>query len=198
MNRGYTAGQYRDFIDRARAIMPDVSLASDFIVGFPTETDAEFDQTVELLRYGRFKNSYIFKYSPRPGTTAIDRFVDDIPEPIKRKRNTSLLATQAESTERLNTELIGKTVEILVEGESKLAAKPAYPSSAGGIELGWERRRPSAAYVGGGRQLVGRTRGDQIVVFEGDAGQIGSLVVVEIVGAKGMTLFANASAAMAI
>jgi tRNA-2-methylthio-N6-dimethylallyladenosine synthase len=193
MNRGYTAGQYRDFIDRARAIMPDISLASDFIVGFPTETDAEFEQTVEILRYGRFKNSYIFKYSPRPGTIAIDRFVDDIPEPIKRKRNTALLAAQAIATEQLNTEMIGKTVEILVEGESKLAAKPAYPSSPGGIELGWERRRAKPA-DGGGKQLVGRTRGDQIVVFDGDAGMVGSLVGVEIVGAKGMTLFAKTAA----
>src|SRR5208282_205167 len=70
MNRGYTAGQYRDFIDRARAIIPDVALASDFIVGFPTETDEDFARTVELTKYCRFKNSFIFKYSPRPGTTA--------------------------------------------------------------------------------------------------------------------------------
>jgi tRNA-2-methylthio-N6-dimethylallyladenosine synthase len=67
MNRGYTARQYLDFVDRARAMMPDISLASDFIVGFPTETEDEFRQTVDLLRYCRFKNSFIFKYSPRPG-----------------------------------------------------------------------------------------------------------------------------------
>src|SRR5206468_2071978 len=73
MNRGYTAAEYTDFIARARAYMPDVSIASDFIVGFPTETDEDFAQTVELVRTCRFKNSFIFKYSPRPGTTAIDR-----------------------------------------------------------------------------------------------------------------------------
>src|SRR5688500_20309620 len=65
MNRGYAAGQYSDFIDRARAYMPDVCIASDFIVGFPTETDDEFAMTVELVRRCRFKNSFIFKYSPR-------------------------------------------------------------------------------------------------------------------------------------
>src|SRR5436309_4855629 len=74
MNRGYTAGQYRQFIDRAKEMMPDICIASDFIVGFPTETDEDFAQSVEMVRHGRFKNSFIFKYSPRPGTVAIDRF----------------------------------------------------------------------------------------------------------------------------
>ncbi len=67
MNRGYTRQQYRDFIDRARAMMPDICIASDFIVGFPTETDEDFQPTVDLVPLCRFKNSFIFKYSPRPG-----------------------------------------------------------------------------------------------------------------------------------
>src|SRR6185369_16721132 len=62
LNRGYTSGEYRDFIARAREHMPDVSIASDFIVGFPSETDEEFEQTMQLLRDCRFKNSFIFKY----------------------------------------------------------------------------------------------------------------------------------------
>ena len=66
-------------------MMPDISIASDFIVGFPTETDEDFAATAELLRYCRFKNSFIFKYSPRPGTMAIDRFADDVPEEVKRQ-----------------------------------------------------------------------------------------------------------------
>ena len=96
MNRGYTAGAYRDFIDRAREMMPDLCIASDFIVGFPTETDEDFAATVDLVRFGRFKNSFIFKYSPRPGTVAIDRFADDVPEDVKRRRNNELLAVQQE------------------------------------------------------------------------------------------------------
>src|SRR5215212_2386859 len=96
MNRGYTSGEYVDFIDRAREHMPDVSIASDFIVGFPTETEAEFESTIDLVRRCRFKNSFIFKYSPRPGTVAIDRFEDDVPEDVKRRRNKALLAVQAE------------------------------------------------------------------------------------------------------
>ena len=125
MNRGYTARQYLDFVDRARAMMPDVSLASDFIVGFPTETEDEFAQTKDLLQYCRFKNSFIFKYSPRPGTTAIQRFADDVPEDVKRRRNNELLAVQQEVSTANNREMIGRTVRILVEGESKLVSKQA-------------------------------------------------------------------------
>ncbi len=188
MNRGYTAGQYREFIDRARSIIPDVALASDFIVGFPSETETDFAQTVELLRYCRFKNSFIFKYSPRPGTTAIDRFKDDVPEPVKRRRNAELLAVQGEVCTENNREMIGRTVQVLVEGESKLVSKPAYPS-AGGVELGWERRAASA--LKNQAQMVGRTRGDQVVVFPGSTELTGQLVDVEVVDAKNLTLFAK-------
>jgi tRNA-2-methylthio-N6-dimethylallyladenosine synthase len=220
MNRGYTAQQYRDFVDRAREHMPDISLASDFIVGFPTETEAEFEQCKDILRYGRFKNSFIFKYSPRPGTTAIGRFEDDVPEPVKKRRNNELLAVQAEVSAENNRQMIGRTVQVLVEGESKLVskqaatAKPAaaYPKApVGGIELGWETRRASqsaaavaeppravASPAGGWSarrtQLVGRTGGDQVVVFDGDLSLKGKLIDVEIINAKQMTLFARATA----
>lgn len=200
MNRGYTAQQYRDFIDRARAFMPDLSIASDFIVGFPTETDAEFEQTAELVRHCRFKNSFIFKYSPRPGTVAIDRFADDVPEDVKRRRNNALLAVQAEVSAANNRAMVGQTVQVLVEGASKLTSRQApapYPSSK--VELGWETRRqghfsdsvppaPSVARA----QLVGRTRGDQVVVFDGDPALKGELLDVEIIDARQMTLFARA------
>src|SRR5204862_2450498 len=96
MNRGYTAGAYYDFIDRARGYMPDISIASDFIVGFPTETEEDFEKSVAMVKRCRFKNSFIFKYSPRPGTTAIERFEDDVPERVKKRRNNQLLAVQAE------------------------------------------------------------------------------------------------------
>jgi tRNA-2-methylthio-N6-dimethylallyladenosine synthase len=190
MNRGYTAGQYRELIDRARAIIPDISLASDFIVGFPTETDDEFQQTVELTRNCRFKNSFIFKYSPRPGTTAIDRFTDDVAEEIKRKRNAELLAVQSQVCHEVNQAMIGRTVQVLVEGESRFVGKPVYPSSAGGtVQLGFKQRKieDSPATL----QLVGRTRGDQIVVFPGESSMKGQLIDVEIVDAKSLTLFAR-------
>src|SRR5688572_12846169 len=189
MNRGYTARSYVEFVDRARAMMPDVSIASDFIVGFPTETDDEFRQTVDLVRHCRFKNSFIFKYSPRPGTTAIDRFADDVPEDVKRRRNNELLAVQQEVSAQNNREMVGKTVEVMVEGQSKLVSKPA-SYHATRVELGWEKRSGDTVDVPS-TQLVGRTRGDQVVCFDGDPSLKGELLDVEITDSRGMTLFAR-------
>ncbi len=188
MNRGYTAGQYRDFIARAREMMPDISLASDFIVGFPTETEPEFRATVDLLEEIRFKNSFIFKYSPRPGTVAIDRFVDDVPEETKRRRNNALLAAQQAVSESINREMIGRTVEVLVEGASKLALRRP---GGGGVQLGWESQAPSHP------QLMGRTSGDQIVVFDAPGSLAGRLVRVRVRDAKAMTLFGELDASAA-
>ncbi|MGB7158592.1 MAG: MiaB/RimO family radical SAM methylthiotransferase [Tepidisphaeraceae bacterium] len=191
MNRGYTAESYRDFIDRARNYMPDVSIASDFIVGFPTETDDEFQQTVDLVRHCRFKNSFIFKYSPRPGTTAIDRFDDDVPDDVKRRRNNELLAVQQQVSVESNRELVGRTLEVMIEGESKLVSRQ---TPANKIELGWEspdRRGRFSDPVSPSRttQLIGRTRGDQIVCFDGDISLKGELLDVEITDARNLTLF---------
>ena len=183
MNRGYTVGEYADFIDRARDLMPDVSLASDFIVGFPTETEAEFQATKDVIRYCRFKNSFIFKYSPRPGTVAIKRFADDVPEDVKKRRNNELLAVQHEVAQEVNAEMVGQVMELMVEGESKHGGKAAYPSSNVTLGRGFERRSRDVT------QLVGRTRGDQIVVFDGPTSLAGQLVDVEVVGSRGLTLF---------
>jgi tRNA-2-methylthio-N6-dimethylallyladenosine synthase len=179
MNRGYTVGQYCEFLCRARQFMPDVSIASDFIVGFPTETDDDFSATLELIRQCRFKNSFIFKYSPRPGTTAIDRFPDDVPQDLKRSRNQELLAVQQQTSAQMNRQLIGKTVEVMVEGQSKLLSR----REPGAVELGWEKNSASAV------QLVGRTRGDQVVVFDGPMELKGTILNLRIVDAASMTLF---------
>ena len=188
MNRGYTAQQYRDFIDRARAHMPDISIASDFIVGFPTETDDEFQTCVDIVRYCRFKNSFIFKYSPRPGTTAIDRFADDIPDDVKRRRNNQLLAVQQEVCTANNREMIGKTLEVMVEGETNLVSRRA-ATPANGVELGWEKRAKRAQDEPIRTQLTGRTRGDQVVAFEGPLSLRGALLPVTITAAQSLTLF---------
>ena len=185
MNRGYTIEQYREFIDRARAHLPDVSIASDFIVGFPTETDEEFEQCCDIVRYARFKNSFIFKYSPRPGTTAIDRFEDDVPDEIKKMRNNRLLDVQSEVSATVNREMVGQSVEVMVEGFSKLQARP---QAAGGVQLGGGFRR-NAPVEAGEVQLVGRTRGDQIVIFDGPASLKGELIDVEIVDTRRLSLF---------
>jgi tRNA-2-methylthio-N6-dimethylallyladenosine synthase len=200
MNRGYTVQQYRDFIARAKSFMPDVSIASDFIVGFPTETDGEFEQTAQLIRDCRFKNSFIFKYSPRPGTVAIDRFKDEVPEDVKRRRNNALLAVQAEACVANNRAMVGWTVQVLVEGESKLVSKQAsYPASK--VELGWETRRQgrfSDPDPAPRTQLVGRTRGDQVVVFDAEKSLVGALLDVRIVDAKNLTLFGELAAEPAL
>ncbi|HEX2974255.1 MAG TPA: MiaB/RimO family radical SAM methylthiotransferase [Tepidisphaeraceae bacterium] len=191
MSRGYTVGEYREFIDRARGFMPDLCLASDFIVGFPSETEEDHQQTLELMRYARFKNCFVFKYSPRPGTVAIKRFQDDVPEETKRRRNNEALAVQQEISIENNRQMIGKTVEVIVEGESKLGNRQE--SSAGGtVELGWERKKaPAEAKT----QLVGRTRGDQIVCFDGEASLKGQILQVAIVDAQNLTLFGKRVAA---
>ncbi len=121
MNRGYTVEEYLEFIHRATQRLPDVCLAGDIIVGFPTETDEDFEATVQLVRSVPFKNNFIFKYSPRPGTTAIDRYPDDVPTEVKKLRNNHLLAVQSEVSTAVHRSWVGKTVEVLVEGPSKAA-----------------------------------------------------------------------------
>ena len=96
MNRHYTAAQYREMTDRIYDTIPGATMTSDFIVGFCGETDDDFEQTVELVKYCRFRNSFIFKYSERPGTKAVELYADDVPEEIKKYRNNRLLEVQIE------------------------------------------------------------------------------------------------------
>src|SRR6266850_735681 len=189
MNRGYTSQAYRDFIDRALELMPDISIASDFIVGFPTETEEDHKSTLDLIRYCGFKNSFIFKYSPRPGTVAIDRFEDDVDEDTKRRRNNEMLAVQQQVSTEHNSRLIGQTVEVMVEGESKLISRQKRSNN---VELGWDRTTAVAEMVQ--TQLVGRTRGDQVVCFDGDASLKGQILRVKITRAQNLTLFGQVTA----
>jgi tRNA-2-methylthio-N6-dimethylallyladenosine synthase len=96
MNRHYTAAHYREMTDRIYGTIPGATLTSDFIVGFCGETDEDFEQTVDLVKYCRFRNSFIFKYSERPGTQAAELYADDIPEDVKKYRNNRLLEVQIE------------------------------------------------------------------------------------------------------
>ncbi len=169
MKRGYSAEEYRDMLARIRQTLPDAAVTSDFIVGFCGETEEEYRATRELVREARFKNSFIFKYSPRPGTKAAELLPDDVPEPVKRRRNNDLLALQNRISEEDNRALVGRTVEILVEGPSKAAQKQA----------------PRGDSV----QLTGRTVCDRIVVFDGPAHLAGRLLHVRIAQASAMTLF---------
>ena len=189
MNRGYTSADYMNLIDRARAMMPDISLASDFIVGFPSETDAEFQETMELAKYCRFKNSFIFKYSPRPRTQASERYPDDVSSEVKRQRNTDLLALQSGISAANIMAMVGQTLDIMVEGEGSLTAS-APALTPGAVQLGWQK---PPARVAGHKQLIGRTRGDHIVAFDADPAVIGQIASVTITAARHMTLFGKLS-----
>ncbi|MAT81052.1 MAG: hypothetical protein CMJ29_05335, partial [Phycisphaerae bacterium] len=152
MNRGYTVEEYEAFVQRAIEILPDVSIAGDLIVGFPTETEDDFLQTCQLVERLPFKNNFIFRYSPRPGTTAITRYEDDVPEDVKRRRLNELLEIQGRISLDVHNTWVGRTVDVFVEKEGQ-GSKPGN----GTVELGWEQPQI---------QLSGRTPGDLITVFD--------------------------------
>ncbi|MDO8348798.1 MAG: tRNA (N6-isopentenyl adenosine(37)-C2)-methylthiotransferase MiaB, partial [Planctomycetota bacterium] len=122
MRRGYTVERYRARVEQLLARAPDIELHSDFIVGYPGETAADFEATVALVRAVGFAQSYVFKYSPRPGTIAAE-LQDDVPDAEKERRNQVLLEVQEELTLAKNRALVGQTVEVLVEGVSKVAGR---------------------------------------------------------------------------
>ncbi len=198
MNRGYTVGEYLEFLDRARSFLhqPELgrplTLAGDIIVGFPTETEEDHAATALLLRRARYKNCFIFKYSARPGTPAMERLADDVPEAVKRRRNAELLSLQNGMSEEVGREFVGQRLRVMVEGVSKrdrkraaAAAKPAgsvaltvSARGAGGTEGDNDDAccdtRGSHVHEGDGAgrpangpvQISARTDGDLIVFFD--------------------------------
>src|SRR5262245_42079155 len=161
MKRLYTVEYYRDMLARSRERVPGVAVSSDFIVGFCGETEESFQRTCDLVRDARFKNSFIFKYSPRPTTKAHELFADDVPEEVKKRRNNDLLAIQNAVSLADHQSRVGQTVEVLVEGPSKNALKHEAD------------RSPLV-------QLTGRTMTDHIVVFEGNERLVGRTVPVVV------------------
>ncbi|MEY4283426.1 MAG: hypothetical protein RL111_101 [Pseudomonadota bacterium] len=118
MKRGYTALQYKSIIRKLRAIRPDLSLSSDFIVGFPGETEADFDQLMRLIDDVKFDASFSFIFSPRPGTPAAN-LADDTPHEVKLKRLQTLQATIEEEVQRISASRVGTVQRILVEGPAR-------------------------------------------------------------------------------
>ena len=172
MNRGHTRERYLDLVREAKEIVPGLGIASDFIVGFPGETDADFRETVSLVETCRFSVMFAFKYSPRPGTKAAD-FDDDVPWETKQARNRELLAAQMRVANEENARFVGKTVEVLVEGPSKTRKD----------------------------RLVGRARDHRIVIIEPEratAGlssraRVGTIVPVTITRATAHSLYGTIS-----
>jgi tRNA-2-methylthio-N6-dimethylallyladenosine synthase len=167
MKRNYTVGFYRDMLARCREKVPGVAVSSDFIVGFCGETESSFQKSVDLIRDAKFKNSFIFKYSERPGTKAADRYPDDVPEDVKKRRNNELLEVQNANSLADHRAWIGRSVEVLVEGPSRQGQKATGPI----------------------RQLTGRTMTDHIAVFDGSDRLIGHTVTLDVTDASAFTLY---------
>lgn len=180
MNRRYRVSEYVELLDEARAIVPNLALAGDFIVGFPGETEEDFAASAELIRRAGYKNSFIFQYSPRDGTAAAKNLSDDVPREIKRRRNNELLAVQNEVSLAHNQAMAGTVQQVLVEGPS--------------VRAGKQPRELPADCV----QLVGRTRGDHIVIFDGPLSLAGQFVNVRIESCTALALQGIADRGMRI
>jgi tRNA-2-methylthio-N6-dimethylallyladenosine synthase len=150
MNRGHTAGEYLDLIKRIRAAQPRIAMTSDFIVGFPGETDAEFDDTLQLVCGVNYAGAFSFKYSPRPGTPAADR-EDQVPEDVKNERLARLQSLLTSQQAAFNLSCVSQTLTVLLE-------KPGRQSG----------------------QLIGRSPYLQSVHLEAPEHLIGSFVEVKI------------------
>ena len=159
MKRGYTAMEYKSTIRKLRAIRPDLAMSSDFIVGFPGETEDDFQKMMKLIHDVRFDNSFSFIFSPRPGTPAANLH-DDTPHEVKLRRLQELQAVINQNIKEISEERVGTVQRLLVEGLSKRD----------------------------GSELMGRTECNRVVNFPGNERLIGQMVDVRVTEAKTYTL----------
>ncbi|MDH1704294.1 tRNA (N6-isopentenyl adenosine(37)-C2)-methylthiotransferase MiaB [Comamonas terrigena] len=159
MKRGYTAMEYKSTIRKLRAIRPDLAMSSDFIVGFPGETEEDFQKMMKLIHDVRFDNSFSFIFSPRPGTPAANLH-DDTPHEVKLRRLQELQAVINQNIKEISEERVGTVQRLLVEGLSKRD----------------------------GSELMGRTECNRVVNFPGNERLIGQMVDVRVTEAKTYTL----------
>ncbi len=159
MNRGYTREHYRDLVHKVRREIPGASITTDFIVGFPGETEADFQETLDLVREIRFDAAFTFIYSPRRGTPAAN-MPGQVKQQVKKERIYRLIEEQNAISLEINRGLLGQKMEVLVEGESK---------NAGG-------------------ELTGRTRTHKVVNFQGSRDLIGQFVEVTVKEAQTWSL----------
>jgi len=164
MNRKYTREWYLDRIAAIRHILPDCGITTDMFSGFHSETDADFEETLDLMREVGFDSSFLFKYSERPGTYASKHLPDDIPEEMKIARLQRMIDLQNELSLESNRKDIGKEFEVLVEGFSKRSRE----------------------------QLFGRTSQNKVVVFDKGSHRIGEFVRVKVNDASSATLLGEA------
>ena len=119
MNRQHTREEYLALVKRINEIIPNCSISQDIIVGFPTETEEDHQDTLSLMEAVKFNFGYMYKYSERPGTMAARKFEDDIPEETKKRRLTEIVAAQRSHGDYRTNQFVGKTTEILIEQSSK-------------------------------------------------------------------------------
>jgi len=151
MKRGHTALEYKQKVRRLRQVRPDLSLSSDFIIGFPGETEADFQATMQLIEDVGFDHSFSFVYSPRPGTPAAS-MPDEVPLTLKKQRLAQLQARLTEMAHAISHSMVGTMQRILVE----------HPS----------RKNP--------QKMAGRTENNRVVNFAGELALIGQFVEVKI------------------
>jgi tRNA-2-methylthio-N6-dimethylallyladenosine synthase len=162
MHRGYTRERFLGILRKLRDARPGMGISTDLIVGFPGETEEDFEQTLSLARAAEFQQAFIFKYSPRRDTPAA-AMPDQVPQPVKEERNQRLLEVVNEIAAQQHRQLVGRQVEILAEGPSKKNAA----------------------------RMTGRTRCNKIVVFEGNDRHRGQVMDVAITRAGSFTLYGD-------
>jgi tRNA-2-methylthio-N6-dimethylallyladenosine synthase len=161
MNRRHTAAEYLALIERIRAARPDIALSGDFIVGFPGETDRDFEDTLKLVEDVRYAQAFSFKYSTRPGTPGAD-LKDQVPEEVKAERLERLQALLLKQQQEFAESCIGKTIDLLLEKPGRMEG-----------------------------QLIGRSPWLQSVNVDAKASQIGDIIKVRITGTGTNSLFAE-------
>ena len=162
MNRTYTRQEFLDLVDKIKTYMPDCSISTDIIVGFPGETESEYSETLDMVKKVHFDSSFMFKYSSRPGTKAAE-YTDQISEEDKQNRLERLITLQHKNTLSANLKRVGETLSVMVEKVSKKSDS----------------------------QWAGRTDGNMWVIFDKTNEEIKDIVNVKIEDARGITLFGS-------
>lgn len=166
MNRLHTREEYFNLIDNIRRLIPDCAISQDLITGFPTETEEDHQDTLSLMEYVKYDYGFMFAYSERPGTLAARKLVDDVPDEVKSRRLAEIVALQRQHSLYRTQQFLGKTVEVLIEKESKKSP------------LEWS----------------GRTEQNTVAVFPKEHYKVGDYVMVEILDCTSATLKGKAVA----
>ena len=186
MRRGYTREAYVELATRARALIPNVALSSDFIAGFCGETEEEHRDTLDLMRLARYEHAFMFAYSEREKTAAHRRLADDVPEEVKKRRLAEIIDAQRRGAAEANEEEVGRTHLVLVEGASKRSEDDAVGRTCSNKRVVLVGGREVPAEYSGRDRNRAEGKGPMAVAAAGD------YVAARVVRANASTLFAEA------